>query len=176
MIKKGFIFNENREQTYTEMVVSTEAYEIISNIIADTISEILCKSYADKSNFTLLISNAIKPQVRQLITEHENHCLEVSSGWIKDELELDSDINYQNALHAKLNDIKNEISGKYISTILMEEDGDIFDKCCEGTTTGNLQIELNEYKCEVEKLTSENEYMKDKISQLEEQYRELMKR
>ena len=45
--------------------------DAIANVISDTISEILCKSYADKSNFTSLISNAIQPQVKQLIKELE---------------------------------------------------------------------------------------------------------
>ena len=166
MIKEGFIFNENRQSEYSEMTVSTEAYEIISNLIGESISEVLCKSYADRINFTSLISNAIKPQVQQLIKEHENHCLDVASSWIKNELELNDNINYENALHAKLSSLTEEIKSKFKENELnINYDNDIVE----------LKIELNESKYDVEKLTNENSYIKEKLIQTEQQYKDLLK-
>lgn len=117
-IKKGFIFNEemmkifDSEDNDVQFSVSREIELIISNIISEDISMVLCKSHNDQRNFTSLVSNLIKEQVSQLIKEHENYCLNVAVDHLLDELELDSKVDYSNSLHAKLHSITDELKGR----------------------------------------------------------------
>jgi hypothetical protein len=162
MLREGFVFNKSRKESYGEMISSSEIYEIMSNIISEKISEILCNSYADRSNFKLLISNLIKPQMEILVKEHENHCLEVASSHLIDEFNLDSNIDYNNTLHAKLYSIVNDLKNNF-------SEGDL-DAKQQSKDSLEHELIMNKNRTLSNRcsyLEEENLYLRDKLNQYE---------